>query len=1057
MTRFRAAACAALLLCSVSAAAQKDSLAELGQLLMTGQAVEARHRILAMRDEALAQKNASAEAGLWLLLGMTDLTLGDETNARAELQQAEDKYTALGDFFGASMSLFVRGKLESGEGRWDDAIAVHERAQAVLVKAADPSAPFSIDTLEVLGTVFGAPTHMLESMAGQAQLFKPILLQFMSVIATDTYAHTLIDAGRDLTKAEALLTQAASGSKLFGGFHDFAIGSHLGELRQMQWRLDEAREQYLKALEGAKALQGLIRAPEPLLEMKVYGKLAELEILSGRTDEGLEWNQRALTAARAAGNKKKELEILETRGDLLHKAGRSEEALAQFEGALRMAVANGDTGAQASLHTGIGTLHYFKGTYGTAAKYLESAVALYQTSNAPLLESTTWVMLAEVYMMLGGGDTLAQAIENARALAKKSGFKLAEVMIDLIASFESVSSGPSRPEDFEAALQAFRDLPDTQTLGLGNMPEILREVARLAKGEPGAPPTAGDTHLPQMARWMPLMLQGRLQLARNENAAARRTLTAALASVPGGDIRAGLLALIGVTHWREGNRDQGVRFFKDAAKTLEASASDVKVEEHLTNYLGSSRRVYFEMLVQMLASDGKVEEAFAQAERARARAFLQLVGNHRLNAERGADPRLVREAEALRTDLIERERQLNTAAPADVRRIADDIKLERDRYATVMTRVKTSNPEYAALTTVEPLGIDAVRQEISADTTVISYFVTSTNVHAWAIDRNETRYALLPIDAPALSRIVCWADQFSSHRDARGVTLPSFCGEAATAQQAYDQLIAPFTKQIKTSKLILVPHGVLHYVPFAALRNKETGHDLVDDYTLIYAPSVSVLRFLRAKETPVTGSALILGDPASPLPGLRKLPGAEREANAIAGVLDATPHLGVDARESLLYGLDGKVDLVHLAAHGIYDADNPLFSRVALAAGDSQDGSLTVDEILSSLDLSGVNLVVLSACRTAIGARSGGDEVVGLTRALLYAGTPGVLSTLWNIDDAASAGLMNEFYRRLAAGEHAADALRQAQLAVKKSERFSDPKYWAAFTLHGDPQGTWKR
>jgi len=665
-------------------------------------------------------------------------------------------------------------------------------------------------------------------------------------------------------------------------------------------------------------------------------------------------------------------------------------------------------------------------------------------------------MLAEVHMMLGGEDTSAQAIEKARALAKKSEFKLGETMVDLVASFRSVSDGPGRPEDLEEAIAAFQRLPETKTLGMGNIYEILRVVVRLGKGE-GIGASPDGLHLPPGARWMPLMLRGQLQLARGELVAARRTFTEALASVAGGDIRAGLLALIGTTHWKEGNRDEGIRFFKESAKTLDASAKDVKVEEHLTSYLGSSRRVYFEMLVQMLASEGKTDEAFTQAERARARAFLQLIGNHRLDAERGADPQLVREAETLRTDIIARERQMKIAGPDDAQRIADEIKHERERYATVMTRVKTSNPEYAALTTVEPLEIKAVRQEIPADTTVISYFVTFTNVHAWVLDRNDTHYALLPIDAPALRRIVCWADRFSPHRDARGVTVPSSCGKAATAQEAYDLLIAPFAKKIKTAKLILVPHGVLHYVPFAALQNKGTNHHLIDDYTLTYAASASVLRFLRAKETPVTGAALILGNPASPLPGLDKLPGAERETTTIARVLATTPHLGVNARESLLYSLGGKVDLVHLAAHGLYNADNPLFSRVALAADDAQDGSLTVDEILSSLDLTGVNLVVLSACRTAIGARSGGDEVVGLTRALLYAGTPAVLSTLWNIDDAASVGLMDEFYRRLAAGEQAAEALRQAQLAVKKSEQFGDPRYWAAFTLHGDPQGTWQR
>jgi CHAT domain-containing protein len=179
------------------------------------------------------------------------------------------------------------------------------------------------------------------------------------------------------------------------------------------------------------------------------------------------------------------------------------------------------------------------------------------------------------------------------------------------------------------------------------------------------------------------------------------------------------------------------------------------------------------------------------------------------------------------------------------------------------------------------------------------------------------------------------------------------------------------------------------------------------------------------------------------------------DATAGARLLHTTPHLGADAREELLHDLRGKIDLVHLAAHGVYEPANPLFSRIALASGGTDEGNLTVQDILSSVDLTGVNLVVLSACQSAVGARTGGDEVMGLTRALLYAGTPGVISTLWNIDDAASAGLMNEFYRRFTAGESAAEALRHAQLAVK--EHYADPKYWAAFTLTGDPQGRWKR
>jgi CHAT domain-containing protein len=319
------------------------------------------------------------------------------------------------------------------------------------------------------------------------------------------------------------------------------------------------------------------------------------------------------------------------------------------------------------------------------------------------------------------------------------------------------------------------------------------------------------------------------------------------------------------------------------------------------------------------------------------------------------------------------------------------------------------------------------------------------------IDRTKAQHAVLPIDRAGLEKIVCWAGEFGP-RQMRGVRVPGSCNESATAEEVYDQLIAPLLGGIEQHKLILVPHGVLHYVPFAALRNRESGRVLIEDFTLTYAPSASALRFLNAKESPVDGGVLILGDPETSMP---ELPGAAREATAIAGLFKIKPHLGAAATEGLLDDVHG-IDLVHLAAHGIYDPGNPLFSRIALAPDDKHDGGLTVDEILSSLDLSGVNLVVLSACQSAVGARSGGDEVVGLTRALLYAGTPGVISTLWNIDDAASAGLMEEFYKRLARGESVAESLRGAQLKVKESDRYADPKYWAAFTLTGNPQGRWK-
>jgi CHAT domain-containing protein/Flp pilus assembly protein TadD len=1022
--------------------AADDPLAGIRDLFLSGCNNEARDQLVKACRAFRAQSDAPGEASAWLLLGMTDFSMGDIESARAELEDAEAKFVAVDDPFAAWLSLMGLAELERQQGRLDESISVHERGLALLQRAADSRSRFSLATMKALGPVFGVSAEMLGPMAAYPDLVKPILLRITGVLTRDSYGAALLDAG-ELERAEKQLTQASEDAALFGGILDAPIATHIGDLRRQQWRLEEARDSYLKALNGGPAIR-MMSCGNPISELSILGKLAELDLFSGRIDEALAWNDRALALVRETRQPKREAGVLEKRADLLQKAGRNEEAVALYEQILKLAIANADPSLEASIEGDLGALHMFQGTYGTSAKHLERAIELYQKLNEPYLEAPTWILLAEVDMQVDMQDGVADALDHARTLAKKSGFKLTAAMVDLLAAGNKVMTGQGSLSGFDETMKAFSDLPDAQDPlwhdALTSVPAILR----VGLGIPASFEPRHEAAAPSLQA-MSLWLKGKLLLDRGDHEGARATWMHALETNPNNDIRAGLLSVIGVSYWKQGKREEAISYFTKAANTLEVAADNVKVEEMLAGYLGSNRRVYFDLLIEMLLQEGRWNEAFAHAERARARAFLQMVGNHRFNAERGADPRLVLEAEILRNEIAARERQ-----PPKTRVQADDIARARQRYQTLLTRIKVSNPEYASLTNIEPLRLEDVQNDLAPNTTLISYFVSANAVHAWVVDRGEAHYARLPIDREALRRIVCWAKSLGSPA-ARGARLPSECEDAATADDAFEQLIAPIHAWIRQRKLILIPHGVLHYVPFAALHNRATGRYLIDDFTLTYAPSASVLRFLHAKESPVDGGALVLGDPITELP---RLPGAAQEATMVARILGTTPHLGADARAALLYDLHGKMDLIHLAAHGLYDPVNPLFSRIALASGGTHDGNLTVQDILSSIDLTGVNLVVLSACQTAVGARSGGDEVVGLTRALLYAGTPGVISTLWNIDDSASAGLMEEFYRRLTGGASVADALRQAQLAVKV--RYADPKYWAAFTLSGDPQGRWK-
>jgi CHAT domain-containing protein len=204
---------------------------------------------------------------------------------------------------------------------------------------------------------------------------------------------------------------------------------------------------------------------------------------------------------------------------------------------------------------------------------------------------------------------------------------------------------------------------------------------------------------------------------------------------------------------------------------------------------------------------------------------------------------------------------------------------------------------------------------------------------------------------------------------------------------------------------------------------------------------------------------LILGNPATGDREFGPLAFAERGVQIIGELYGVEPALGTAATESLVQEQASRVGILHLAAHGRYNLYNPLYSAIALAPDGENDGLLEVHEVYG-LELHNADLVVLSACETQSGELgpegqpvgvSAGDEVVGLTRAFFFAGTPSIIASLWSVDDRPTEMLMECFYTRLQDGTGNAAALRQAQLDVRAE--YPNPYYWAGFVLSGDGGG----
>jgi CHAT domain-containing protein len=983
------------------------------------------------------------EAIAWLFLSLADMNADDAQKTRVDFGEATTRLEAAGDYVGAWLAYWMLAEHERlRESQSDQVLAFYEKAFAMLEKAKSPSAPFSIDALMVLGPIVGVPPAEYEPDAATSGIDKPKILQLLEVFTTTGYGAEFLQIG-ELEKAEEQLRRAKEAAAIFDGRLDPPIDRDIGSLRRRQWRLDEARESYRRSLEGLKVLRpvGMITAAR--LRVDVLGDLAEIEMLSGRIDDGLAWNDRALEIVRAGKSEETEAVVLKSRAEMLVRGGRFAAAEKVFAQALVLAETNEYFYLQVSIYLSSAQMNRARGRFGAAAADMEKSIEVLSRSNEPVREPAIWGNLAMMYISLDANDSARMALERARELAEKNGRCVDAATIDLLEATRKFVHDETSLADFNQAVEQWSRTPDVRSLpGSEDLAQIVAAIATAAPVDPHGAVRSG-----MLSAGTADLLQAAVLFSEgHQSAAARELAMKALNSDLSPKHRAQALALVGGTYVLEGDDGQSIAYFTKAIDALDLAAQDAPADRLLSGPGDGGWSSAFDLLIALLVKHHRYEEAFAVAERARARVFLQLMGNHRVTP-RGAENTLpAQEAEVLRTQMLQWQQQARLAPAVE---LDDDLRQARRRYEALMTRVKASNPEYAAMTTVESLQLDTIRGELPPDTTLVSYFVTENGAHAWVLDRTALQYVALPFGRTALERAQCAAKRFSvGGRGVRPLDTPC---EHATVEELYGRLFAPLRAHIRNPRLIIVPHGVLHYLPFGAFRDSRTQRYLIEDYTITYAPSASSIRFLRGKETPVQGKALVIGAPAGVLP---ELPGAMREAKMVGAKLHSVPMVGAAAKESLLYQLKGNVDLVHIAAHGFYDADTPLFSRLALAQGDGSDGNLEVHEILSDVDLTGVNLVVLSACQTALGKISDGDEIVGLTRALLYAGTPGVISTLWDIGDDPAAALMDDFYSRLLLGDSAADALRHAQLQLLHGA-YPDPRQWAAFTLNGDPEGRW--
>src|SRR6266516_4790253 len=582
--------------------------------------------------------------------------------------------------------------------------------------------------------------------------------------------------------------------------------------------------------------------------------------------------------------------------------------------------------------------------------------------------------------------------------------------------------------------------------------------------------------LPQLARTA--LLQARIAAATGDTNSAQYLCTHALDIAQGQgilDIKYLCADLLGQIAEQHGDLDAAAQYYDRAIQGIDEVQSRLVLDER-TSFLEDKGSIYQRAIILAIKRDHK-DQALIYVEKAKSRVIGDYLRNNidiRLHAGDKAgeaileDLAKLREEQAWYSSIVyeaENEANLSDTAIMRIRAIApaqarEEMQLRERRIEHLLEQMQLrlagdlvsrqrSSWTNSIVTTLWP--------KLDQGTAMLEYYIAEQDLYIFQLTREGIDVHVAQGAIPKLERLhALWRVNLDLAAQAAGAPDPaqSFAGleenSLGLLQKLYDLLLRPVSHVLASCEhLIVVPYGMLHYLPFHCLY--DGTQYVVERLNISYLPAAALWEICRQRGERVEtrkarlSDSLVLGISDS-----GRLQFAVQEAEVVASQLGARPMLDNAATASLLWQYGARSPIVHIAAHGLFRLDAPNFSHIKLA-----DRQLSTIEVFN-LDLSCCSLVTLSACETGRAVVGGVDEVIGLGRGFLDAGAASLLPTLWKVDDASSAELMEMFYQGLLNGYGKAAALAGAQRGFIARSRTSilpyriHPYFWAAFHLIGD-------
>ncbi|HEY2293352.1 MAG TPA: CHAT domain-containing protein [Thermoanaerobaculia bacterium] len=809
-----------------------------------------------------------------------------------------------------------------------------------------------------------------------------------------------------------------------------------------------------------------------------------------------------------------------------------EMALRTFEEARVAAEASGDLAQLCRALSGIGASHYYLSHLGQARETWERALNVSRQAGDPVDEVLLEQNLAVLYMNQGELQTAldlyirlapntSPGTENAKFLRYNMGlaylelgspdkalesFELARAASHAVgdadyevASMIGIGRAYQKKGDPQAALAEYRR---AQGIPPGERWSVLHSIGLglidLSRPAEALPPLQKALELARASRsrsqeGATLLSLGRAHAALGQAGPEKESLDQAIAVAKEIDYQAVVApALL----WRarlargQGRLEEARKDIEEALQVVESTRRGLAGDSLRVGFFATKRSYYDLDIDLLLALDQRHPEtdqyralAFEASERARARGLLDLLAEGRIDLSQGLDPDLRRRDTDLSSQLSRAQRDLESSGmkPDQLARLQTEARKLDEEREHLDLEIRTRNQRYAEVRYPVPLKLQEVQGRLLDDrTALLELSLGEKRSTLFVVTRGQLKVYPLPAAAAISQRVRrlradLERDSLSTQRDYR-----------ETAFELYQDLLAPASDALEgRPNLIIVPDGVLYYVPFETLLTEpakgRSWRDLpylLRRHSVAYVPSASVLAGLReprpeparparkqvAAFAPfaTAGAGGLLRGPApdtahrpAPSQRFKPLPASSREVSEISHLYPeaALQFLGGEANEST-FKHDPQVAAarrLHLATHAEIDEARPELSALILSpGGGGEDGYLDVREIFG-LKLS-AELAVLSACETGLGKQVTGEGLVGLTRAFFYAGVPSLVVSLWNVVDGPTPELMRDFYSGMDQLQDKSGALRRAKLTMIDRGTYAYPTYWAPFILLGEPQ-----